>query len=136
MEAANPHLRLLSLKIDDELNLLSDCLSDSEKVLLANKMLFKDATIAENKCSPILIPRNKPPSGLPNSGRFVLDLIPQECIQTEENMFRKHLFASIEDVKLKLEITTNRHMIIEGMEILTRARNNANLHEESFSSLK
>jgi len=120
MKAVIPHLRLLTLPID-QLDPISKYLSDLQIAFLAKRLIFKD----ENRAGVFHAALNLSTESRsrPKSQKFKLDFIAEDLIKDDWEMLGAETKKSIEWNCLTLELVAEQHLVLKGVEILTRANN-------------
>jgi len=116
MQAALPHLRLLTLPVE-KLNRLGRFLTDSQKRFLANRLMFKDYDSTEK------IPDGLNPSILSRSRnqKFVVDFIDTKDLVEMDSDILGQVPTETANVKfLKISIKAKRDLFVRGIELLTR----------------
>jgi len=113
MKAALPHLRLLICPMN-KLGRLSKYLSDSEKLFLANQLIFNEKNPLPSLNSSTKS-RSKP--------HLVLELIPREQLKSNWEMVGQKLGSKSKPRKLEIHLVARHNLRLKGMEILTDAHN-------------
>jgi len=126
MKAVIPHLRLLTLPVD-KLDPLSKYLSNSQKLFLANVMMFKHEDAADivsptiNSSSVSRI-RPKTLQGVLKK-KFKLDFIAENLIKNDWQMMNLELKQNKMWNTSQIRLVAAQHLVLKGIEILTRANN-------------
>jgi len=120
MKALIPHLRLLTLPLD-KLDPLSKYLSNSQIGYLAKRLIFKDEDSA-GKFSP---PLNLSTSlrSRPKTQKFKFDLIAEDLIKSDWQMMGLGTKKNTKWNNMQITFIAAEHLVLEGVEILTRANN-------------
>jgi len=126
MKALIPHLRLLTLPMD-QLDRLSKYLSKSQKYLLAERLMFKDESCAGNatpRLNLTTLPRSRPVQDVLNE-QFLLEFIAEDLIKTNWDMIGVEQKGNrLRKRKvLQIELKPRQHLVLKGIEVLTRANN-------------
>jgi len=126
MKAVIPHLRLLSLPKMEQLKLLSKYLSDSQKLFLTKKIAFKEEDVAGNV--PPLLHLSTVPRCRQKMSKFKLDFIAEDLIKSDWEMMGKFVpQESTSYNRLQMELVAQEHLLLKGIEVLTRAHNDPKL---------
>jgi len=121
MAAVIPHLRLLTLPMD-KLGPLSKYLTDSQMSYLAKRLIFKDENSAGNVSPGLNLStssRRRP--ALEKKIKF--EFIAEDLIKNDWQMMNLETKGSTTWNTLQIRFVAEQHLLLKGMEILTRANN-------------
>jgi len=125
MRAALPHLRLLTLPID-QISRLSKYLTSEEKTFLPRKMVFKEDSGSEEVPPSLNIDINPRILKAIHISLKTLELIPEKLIITDHHQM-DYLSNPIENPVFSMTFAVCQGMILKSVEILTQAKKNLNL---------
>jgi len=140
MKTVIPHLRLLTLPVDQFHRELSKYLSDSQLAYLAKRLIFKDETSA-GKTPPglnvLTLSRSRPKSLRLLDKKFKFEFIAEDLIKSDWQMMGSEKRKNTTWNALQIKLVTEQHLFVQGIEILTKAKNNPEFKlisdgEESF----
>jgi len=115
MRAALPHLRLLTLELD-QISLLTKYLTAEEKTFLAGELFFKEGTTPNP--APSSLSTNKSPRR-----KSLVELIPENLIVKETSDQDLDTLHATNSTKFQCQIiNADRDFILRGVEILTQAK--------------
>jgi len=114
MRAALPHLRLLTLELD-QISLLTKYLTAEEKTFLAGELFFKEGETSNP--APPSLSTNKSPRR-----KSLVELIPENLIVKETSDQDLDTLHATNSTKFKCCINADRDFILRGIEILTQAK--------------
>jgi len=127
MEAVIPHLRLLTLPLN-ELDGLSEYLSASEMLFLANTLGFKNKSSSQNICARLnssTVSRSRPATRREIlSKKFVLEFIAEDLLKSDWEMIQG---VDVEPrngstwKSAQISFVGRQHLLVKGMQILTKA---------------
>jgi len=121
MKTVIPYLRLLTLPVD-KLDQLAKYLSNSQKLFLANRLMFKEENIAGNVSTRLNMStesRSQPEQVLSKKFEFVAE----DLIKTDFEMLGTEIKKNTMWKSLQIKLVAKQHLFVKGIEVLTRANN-------------
>jgi len=121
MEAAIRNLRLLTLPMD-KLDQLATYLSDSQMCYLAKRLIFKLEN-SDAKVSPLLNLSTSSRRRPAIEKKIKFEFVAEDLIKSDWEMINSETKKCTTWNTLQIELVAEQHLVLKGIEILTRANN-------------